>query len=78
MRTPLSGSSAAAVSLPLNQRRRLGEVLVDQGVVTEEQVAQALKLQADVQPGKRRKRLGAVIIEAGFATDREIAEALAT
>ena len=59
-------------------RRRLGEVLVDQQVITEEQLKQALDVQADVEPGKRRKRLGSVIIDAGFATDRQIAESLAT
>src|SRR5689334_9535319 len=59
-------------------RRRLGEVLVDQQVITDEQLKQALDLQADVEPGKRRKRLGSVIIDAGFATDRQIAESLAT
>jgi type IV pilus assembly protein PilB len=58
-------------------RRRLGEVLVEHGVVTEEQVQQALAVQSDVEPGQRRRRLGAVIIESGFATDRQIAEALA-
>jgi type IV pilus assembly protein PilB len=59
------------------QRRRLGEVLIESDVITEEQLQHALALQSEIQPGKRRKRLGAVIIEAGFATDRQIAESLA-
>ncbi|MDX6197569.1 MAG: hypothetical protein QOJ79_720 [Actinomycetota bacterium] len=59
------------------RRRRLGEVLVEAGVITEDQLMQALATQAETPAGQRRKRLGAVIIEAGFATDRQIAESLA-
>src|SRR4051812_14243679 len=72
----MSGSAQAPVQR--GQRRRLGEVLVEQEVVTEEQLRQALDLQSDVVPGKRRRRLGTVIVEAGFATERQIAEALAS
>jgi type IV pilus assembly protein PilB len=60
------------------ERRQLGEVLVEQEVITAEQLQQALDLQADVEPRKRRRRLGTVIIDAGFATERQIAESLAT
>jgi type IV pilus assembly protein PilB len=60
-----------------NRRRRLGEVLVGQGVLTEEQVSAALQSQQDVPEGRPRRRLGQVIIECGFATERQIAEALA-
>jgi type IV pilus assembly protein PilB len=77
VKSSLSGVSSVPAPTQRGQRRRLGEVLVEHGVVTEEQVTKALALQSDVEPGKRRKRLGAVIIEAGFATDRQIAEALA-
>ncbi|MCU1590552.1 MAG: type secretion system protein [Frankiales bacterium] len=78
MRSPLPGASSAPAPPQRGQRRRLGEVLVEHGVITEDQVQQALAIQSDVEPGKRRRRLGAIIIEAGFATDRQIAEALAT
>jgi type IV pilus assembly protein PilB len=60
------------------QRRRLGEVLIEAGVISGEQLQQALTRQSEVEPGKPRRRLGAVISEAGFATERQIAEALAT
>jgi len=59
------------------RRRRLGEVLVEQQVITEDQLKQALDLQGQAGPGQRRRRLGTVIIDAGFATERQIAEALA-
>jgi type IV pilus assembly protein PilB len=76
MRTSPSGAHAATPP-PRGTRRRLGEVLLEQGVVTEEQLQQALAIQGDVEPGKRRRRLGTVISESGFASERQIAEALA-
>ncbi|MCW2777734.1 MAG: type secretion system protein [Frankiales bacterium] len=66
----------APPALP-RQRRRIGEVLVEQGVVSAEQLQQALARQQDVEPGQPRRKLGAVVIAAGFATERQIAEALA-
>ena len=59
------------------RRRRIGEVLVEQGLLTEEQVGQALELQRTVAAGAPRKRIGTIVIEAGFATERQVAEALA-
>ncbi len=58
-------------------RRRIGEVLVEQKVVTEGQLELALQAQKNVPPGGRRQRLGAVIIKMGMATERQIASALA-
>ena len=46
-------------------RRRLGEVLVDQRLITQEQLDHALELQQATPPGQTRKKLGAVVIEAG-------------
>jgi type IV pilus assembly protein PilB len=58
-------------------RRRLGEVLVDQRLITQEQLDKALELQQATPAGQQRKKLGAVVIELGFASEREVAEALA-
>ncbi len=58
-------------------RRRIGEVLVEQGVVSEGQLALALRTQREVQPGVHRQRLGAVVLQMGMATERQIAAALA-
>ncbi len=58
-------------------RRRLGEVFVAQGLLTTEQVEQALAAQASVAPGQHRKRLGAVVTELGLATELQVAIALA-
>jgi type IV pilus assembly protein PilB len=58
-------------------RRRLGEVLVDQGALTEEQLEVALEAQRTAARDRRRVRLGALVVELGFATDRQVAAALA-
>ncbi len=53
-------------------RGRLGQVLVSRGVVTESQVAAALKAQAG-----SGKRLGEVLVDIGALDERGLAEALA-
>ena len=73
MSTPV----ARGIPEPRRTRRRIGEVLVSQGLLTEEQVQQALALQNSTPLGQPRRRLGSVVIEAGFATERQVAEALA-
>ena len=59
------------------RRRRLGEVLVEQGLISVEQLAQLLDLQAETPPGQPRQRLGSLVIASGVATEREVATALA-
>jgi hypothetical protein len=52
---------------------RLGEILVDRGVVTEEQVAEALR------PGKGRtyySKIGEVLVHLGYTTPDQIQAAL--
>ncbi|MDP1716582.1 MAG: MSHA biogenesis protein MshE, partial [Burkholderiales bacterium] len=53
------------------QKIRLGEILVQQKLLTEEQLALAL---ADQK--KSGRRLGRVVIEQGYATEQQISEAL--
>jgi type IV pilus assembly protein PilB len=56
-------------------RRRLGEVLVTGGVLTEAQLDEALRAQKD-DAGGRRRRLGEVITALGLADEVQIARAL--
>jgi type IV pilus assembly protein PilB len=58
-------------------RRRIGEVLVAQGLLTPAQLVDALAAQGDVAAGQQRRRLGTVVIDLGLATERQVAEALA-
>src|SRR5438067_11019681 len=63
---------------PPATRRRLGEVLVEQGAITPEQLDTALDAQRVAHRERRRVRLGALVAELGFASDRQVATALAS
>jgi type IV pilus assembly protein PilB len=58
-------------------RRRLGEVLVEHGAVTKEQLDKALEAQRAAARERRRVRLGTLVVELGFASERQVAAALA-
>ncbi len=58
-------------------RRRIGDVLIERGLLTPERLADALAVQANVPPGTPRKRLGIIVIELGMATELQVATALA-
>ncbi|MFQ5585700.1 MAG: ATPase, T2SS/T4P/T4SS family [Thermodesulfobacteriota bacterium] len=53
--------------------KKLGELLVESGLITEEQ----LKLALDEAKKQKNVRVGAVLIEKGYATDIDIAQTLA-
>ena len=57
-----------------NQRRRLGDLLVDAGAISAGQLQEALAAQRS--PGPRR-RLGEVLVQLGFVDERDIAVTLA-
>ncbi len=59
----------------VDTRSRLGDVLVDVGVITAAELEEALTAQRAVGGGRRR--LGQVLVGLGLATERQIAEALA-
>ncbi|MGB7594289.1 MAG: ATPase, T2SS/T4P/T4SS family [Erysipelotrichaceae bacterium] len=50
----------------------LGQLLIEEGILTEDQLSQALALQKTA-----KKRIGVLITELGFATEKEISKALA-
>ncbi|HWB20722.1 MAG TPA: ATPase, T2SS/T4P/T4SS family [Phycisphaerales bacterium] len=54
--------------------RRLGEILVSRGIITTDQLDQAITLQRTTKP---RKPLGKLLIELNYAKSHEITEALA-
>lgn len=59
---------------PRQKRRRLGQVLVDDGIITEEQLAEALTVQ---KAAAGRKRLGKVLEEMELVDEFDMAAALA-
>jgi type IV pilus assembly protein PilB len=58
------------------KRRRLGEVLVSSGVITEADLNDCLAAQA-MQPRDERQRLGALVVTRHLATENDIASGLA-
>jgi MSHA biogenesis protein MshE len=67
-----SKESTPLVTPQRPQKLRLGDVLVQQGLITQEQLLQAL----EVQKGTG-KRLGRLLIESGFVTEEAVAHGLA-
>jgi len=61
---------------PLPTRRRLGDLLVGNGLITLSQLREALAAQKVPDDGRRR-RLGQVVVEKGFLTEAQLAAALA-
>ena len=55
------------------RKKRLGDILKDAGVVTEEQIEKALEYQKEKKPGNK---LGASLVDLGFTTEQNIAKAL--
>jgi len=62
--------SAAATSI-LSKKMRLGDALISEGLINEEQLQQALALQK-----KSGKRLGAVLVEMHLVTEQDIVQIL--
>jgi len=63
------------MAIPQTQQLRLGEVLLESGTITEEQLNKALELQ---KSSPQKKRLGEVLIENGIITEDRLNTALAT
>ena len=54
-------------------KKRIGDILVEEGILTEEQLEEALKAAK-----AENKKIGEVITDLGFATEQDIAEALSS
>ncbi|MDD5459310.1 MAG: ATPase, T2SS/T4P/T4SS family [Phycisphaerae bacterium] len=62
------------VQIAVENKMQLGQLLVSRGVVTDEQIQQALDAQKN---SNHRKLLGELLVELGFCTENQIASALA-
>ena len=71
-----TGVLTAQSAPTLHQRRRLGDVLLERGLLTPEQLQDALTSQRSLV-GAQRKRLGKLLVDLGFLTERQVAESLA-
>ena len=54
-------------------KKRIGDILVEEGILTEEQLEEALKAAK-----AENKKIGEAITDLGFATEQDIAEALSS
>jgi type IV pilus assembly protein PilB len=54
------------------QRKRIGDILLETGIITPQQLAEAL-----AQQRRTRERLGRVLVDQGAASEKQIAQALA-
>ena len=74
--TPLVRDAALGVPVqPVSERRRIGEVLLAQGVLTPAQLDEAVVLQQAA--GSPRPRLGQLVVRLGLADETAVATALA-
>ena len=55
------------------RKKRLGDLLVDAGVISQDQLVKALQVQKTEKQGER---LGVVLIDLGFTDEKQIVEAL--
>jgi general secretion pathway protein E/type IV pilus assembly protein PilB len=55
---------------------RLGDLLIKKGIISENELSEALKEQQKLKKNGVYKKLGEILIELGFATEKEILEAL--
>src|SRR5689334_3473589 len=74
--TPGSAPTPPPASGAQTRRRRIGEVLVEQRVITEDQLRQALEQQTAAN-GVRRK-IGQLVVSNGWASEHQVASALAS
>ncbi len=58
----------------IRQTIRLGDLLVEKGLIADEELHHALRMQKE---SNFSKKLGEILIDEGFVTEREIAEQLA-
>ncbi len=72
---PEAGVTHAVASAGRASRPRIGEVLVDAGVITAVELASLLEHQRTAEGGRRR--LGELMVELGFANEKVIAGAVA-
>ena len=59
--------------MPQQAKKRLGEILIDAGAITKEQLLKSLEEQK-----RTKKRLGEVLVSLGFVTEKDIAQTLST
>ncbi|GAB6045827.1 hypothetical protein JCM11957_14250 [Caminibacter profundus] len=60
----------------IRQKVRLGDLLIEEGIITQEELQKSLEVQKEYKEKSEYKKLGEILIELGFATEKQILEAL--
>ena len=60
----------------INQKIRLGGLLVNEGIITKEELIKALNKQKELRNEGKNKKLGEILIELGFVTEKQILDSL--
>ncbi len=60
----------------IKQKVRLGDLLINEGIITEDELIQALNRQKEYRNDGVDKKLGEILIELGFASEKQILETL--
>jgi type II secretory ATPase GspE/PulE/Tfp pilus assembly ATPase PilB-like protein len=60
----------------IKKNLRLGDLLIEKGIITEEELNKALQKQKELREKGEYKKLGEILIDLGFATEKEILETL--
>ncbi|MBI5441884.1 MAG: Flp pilus assembly complex ATPase component TadA [Deltaproteobacteria bacterium] len=69
---PLDSAPPEATAEPApRERRKLGELLLDKGLIQEERVAEAVRLQAQLG-----RRMGQIVVERGWVKEHDLLEVL--
>mgnify|MGYP001627171107 FL=1 len=57
--------------MPVNEKKKIGELLLEAGIITRQQLEEALQIQK-----KTGKKIGEILVEKGYVTEDEILEVL--
>ena len=60
----------------IRNKVRLGDLLIENKIITQEELLKALDKQKEYKQKDINKKLGEILIELGFATEKEILETL--
>ncbi len=60
----------------IKQQVRLGDLLISQGIISEDELIKALNKQKEYRNNGDNKKLGEILIELGLATEKQILESL--
>jgi predicted nuclease of predicted toxin-antitoxin system len=68
MASALDSDIEEFLSIPINKRPKIGELLLKQGIITEKQLDKAVKI--------RNKKIGEILVEHKYITPKQLQKAM--